>query len=61
MSIQYSEKQKIVSQEVPDNDQKKYRYPCNCKFCNRKEIIAKTQVKYVNNKEYWNSKKLRKN
>ena len=59
MSTQHSEKQKIVSQEIPDS-QKKYRYVCNCKKCIGKEITAKTQVKHAKNKEYWNSQKLRK-
>ena len=59
MSTQHSEKQKIVSQEIPDS-QKKYRYVCNCKKCIGKEVTAKTQVKHAKNKEYWNSQKLRK-
>ena len=60
MSTQYSGKQKNVSQKVPDDNQKKYKYICNCKKCNGKEVTAKTQVKHANNKDYWDTKKLRK-
>ena len=52
----------FVHKYNPDNnDKKKYRYICNCKRCNSNEVTAKIQVKHANNKDYWDSKKLRKN
>ena len=37
-----------------------YKYVCNCKVCNGKEVEAKTQKKHATDKDLWRSKSARK-